>query len=196
MKPITDHKFIEFPFADFLLVFISILVGYVVTEFFAGWGGMIHNRDSVKVYWLHICWTINFFFQLMVNWWWIWGNRIKITENIAYFLFSLASPFLFYLISVFLFPNIKDGEKLDYKAYYFKNFRHLFGIFTLLMVAYLVNNVWLKDHDIATLDNQFAMSGLISGIVFMLVKNEIYHIISFIFGSIVFTFYVISTSVQ
>ena len=37
MEPITDHKFIEFPFADFLLVFISIVVGYVVTEFFAGW---------------------------------------------------------------------------------------------------------------------------------------------------------------
>lgn len=43
-----NYKFIEFPFADYLLVFISIIVGYVVTEFFAGWGGLIRNREYIK----------------------------------------------------------------------------------------------------------------------------------------------------
>ena len=45
-----DHKFVEFPLADYLLVFISIIVGYVVTEFFAGWGGLIRNRKNVTLY--------------------------------------------------------------------------------------------------------------------------------------------------
>lgn len=191
-----DHKFIEFPFADFLLVFISIVVGYVVTEFFAGWGGMIRNRVSIKVYWLHICWTINFFFQLVVNWWWLWGNRLKITENIAFFLFTLASPFLFYVISVFLFPSITEGKILNYKAYYFKNYPYLFAIFALLMAVYVVNNIWLKGHEILSVDNQFAFVGLFSGVLYMIIKNEIYHIISFMIGSLFFIGYVISTCVQ
>lgn len=63
-----DHKFLEFPFADYLLVFISFIVGYVVTEFFSGWGSMIRHRQKIKPYWLHLFWTINFFFQLMENW--------------------------------------------------------------------------------------------------------------------------------
>ena len=99
----TDHKFLEFPFADYLLVFISIIVGYVVTEFFAGWGGLIRNRQNVKIYWLHLFWTFNFFFQLMENWWWLWGNRTKLAAHVAYFFFTLASPLIFYLMSVFYF---------------------------------------------------------------------------------------------
>lgn len=191
-----DHKFVEFPFADFLLVFISIVVGYVVTEFFAGWGGMIRNRSNIKTYWLHLAWTVNFFFQLMINWWWLWGNRIKITENVAYFLFSLASPFLFYLLSVFLFPNINHDKEINYKQYYYKNYKSLFSVFTLLMFIYIINNVWLKGHEIFSIDNRFAIGGLISGIVFTFIKNEIYHVVSFVFGSIFFLLYVINASVQ
>ncbi len=102
-----DHKFVEFPLADYLLVFISIIVGYVVTEFFAGWGGLIRNRKNVTLYWLHLSWSFNFFFQLIENWWWLWGNRLKLAEHIYYFAFSLASPLVFYLISVFLSHPLK-----------------------------------------------------------------------------------------
>lgn len=59
-------------------------MGYVVTEFFAGWGSLIRNRERVQLYWLHLAWTICFFFQLMENWWWLWGNRMKIAGTLVF----------------------------------------------------------------------------------------------------------------
>ncbi|MDX2191625.1 MAG: hypothetical protein SFY32_17365 [Bacteroidota bacterium] len=189
MNEVIDHKFVEFPFADYLLVFISIIVGYIVTEFFAGWGNLIRNRENVKIYWLHLGWTINFFTQLMVNWWWLWGNRIKLTENILYFFYTLVSPMVFYFISVFIFPNIKNDKTLDFKAYYYKNLKNIFGMFCLLMITYFFNNVFLRNQGLLSFDNVYCYSGLIFGLLYLTIKNEIFHIVSFFAGFIVFVTY-------
>lgn len=195
MNP-SDHKFIEFPFADYLLVFISIIVGYVVTEFFSGWGGLIRNRKNVKLYWLHLCWTFNFFIQLIENWWWLWGNRLKLTENIYFFIFSLVSPLLFYLITVFLFPNINEEKELDFKSYYFKNSRYIFMIFCILMCVYFINNVVLKQQAINSIDNLFCISGFVFSLLYIVFKKEWFHVTGFVAGSIVFLTYVTLNSTK
>jgi hypothetical protein len=191
-----DHKFVEFPFADYLLVFISIIVGYVVTEFFAGWGGLIRNRHNVKIYWLHLLWTFSFFFQLIENWWWLWGNRLRLAEHIYYFAFSLASPLVFYLITVFLFPSLKQDKENDFKKYYFKNTNSIFTLFAILMMVYFVNNVWLKELELYSLDNIFCMVGFCFSFLYMIIKKEWFHITGFLIGSTIFLGYVILNSTK
>ncbi|MDX2195979.1 MAG: hypothetical protein NW207_06140 [Cytophagales bacterium] len=188
---VIDHKFVEFPFADYLLVFISIIVGYVCTEFFAGWGSLIRNRENVKMYWLHLAWTINFFCQLMVNWWWLWGNRIRLTENFLYFFYTLISPVIFYIISVFLFPTIKDGQVLDFKVYFYKNRNNIFGMFGMLISAYYVNNIWLRGQDIMSFDNIYCLTGIAFALISVAVKNELFHVVNFCIGSVIFATYAI-----
>lgn len=195
MEPI-DHKFVEFPFADYLLVFISIIVGYVVTEFFAGWGGLIRSRKNVTLYWLHLSWTFNFFFQLIENWWWLWGNRFKLAEHIYYFAFSLASPLVFYLISVFLFPSIKENGTTDFKTYYFKNTPYIFSLFAVLMVVYFINNMWIKEQSVWSVDNVFCMCGFVFSFFYIFIKKEWFHVAGHIMGSIIFFGYVILNSTE
>ncbi len=187
----ADHRYVEFPFADYLLVFISFIVGYVVTEFFAGWGTMVRNRERVKVYWLHLLWTVNFFFQLMQNWWWLWGNRLKVADHVSYFFFTLASPLIFYLITVFLFPNFKDDKPIDFKEYYYKSSPYLFLLFGLLMFSYFINNIWIKELAITDADNLFSLIGMAFSVLLIFVRNEVFHSIAFVVGSVIFTGYVI-----
>lgn len=190
-----DIRFVEFPFADYLLVFISFIVGYVVTEFFAGWGSMIRNREHVRVYWLHLLWTVNFFFQLMENWWWLWGNRMKIADHVYYFFFTLASPLIFYLITVFLFPSFKANETLDFKEHYYKTSRYLFLLFALLMFSYFINNIWIKELPLLANDNIFSLIGLAFSVTLVFVRSELFHILAFIGGSVIFLRYVIENAV-
>ncbi|MFN0047682.1 MAG: hypothetical protein ACKVOU_01015 [Cytophagales bacterium] len=196
MREIIDHKFVEFPFADYLLVFISIIVGYVVTEFFAGWGGLIRNRENVKIYWLHLLWTFNFFFQLIENWWWLWGNRLKLAEHIYYFAFSLASPLVFYLITVFLFPSIKEDQKTDFKNYYFKNTPYIFTLFAILMCVYFVNNIWIKQQATFGIDNLFCISGFAFSFLYIFIKKEWFHVTGYIVGASIFFGYVMINSTK
>jgi len=191
MPSAIQEQFVEFPFADYLLVFISIIVGYVVTEFFAGWGGLIRNRKQVDIYWLHLGWTFCFFIQLIENWWWLWGNRLKLTEHVGFFFFSLTSPLIFYLISVFLFPAITADEKLDFKKYYYKNHFWLFTLFGCLMLAYFINNVWVKGESVTDQENLFCFVGFGFAVLSAMIKSPKFHSISFIAGSAVFLSYVI-----
>ncbi len=184
-----EEHFIEFPFADYLLVFISIIVGYVVTEFFAGWGGLIRNRKQIKIYWLHLAWTINFFVQLIENWWWLWGNRLKLAENAGYFFYTLASPLLFYLISVFLFPTLKENEVHDFDDYFYKNKKYIFLLFCVLMVVYFINNLWIRKHDLISIDNMFCISGFVFGLLNLFINNRLYQVISFSMGFVILLIY-------
>lgn len=194
MNSIPAEHFMEFPFADYLLVFISIIVGYVVTEFFAGWGGLIRNRSQVEIYWLHLLWTINFFIQLIENWWWMWGNRIKLAEHVGFFFFSLCSPLLFYLISVILFPSLPTEGKFDFKTYYYKNHRWLFLLFGLLMVVYFINNMWLRGDALWSISNIFCLVGLGYALLSAFYKSHLFHSISILTGTVIFVLYVILNS--
>lgn len=187
----SDHRFIEFPFVDYLLVFISIIVGYIVTEFFAGWGGIIRNRHLVKPYWLHMAWSVHFFFQLIENWWWLWGNRLKIAEQVWYFFFSLATPMLFYLNSVILFPDLGLKSSLDMKEFFYVNKGFLFRAFALLMGIYILNNVWIREQNLWSMDNLYCASGILFAIPLAKVRSERFQIASFVLGSVVFVSYVV-----
>lgn len=191
-----DHKFLEFPFADYLLVFISIIVGYVVTEFFNGWGTLLRNRKQIKFYWLHLFWTFNFFIQLIENWWWLWGNRIKLAEHVWYFIFSLVSPLIFYLISVFLFPKLEDDKINDFERYYYKNVNPLFSLFSMLMLTYFINNIWVKEQSIFSIDNIFCITGFAFSFTYMAIKKPWFHIMGYTMGTIIFLGYVYLNSVK
>jgi hypothetical protein len=108
---------------EYLTVFNAIVFGVIATEYFSGWGNMLRFRENIKFYTLHFLWTFFSFFTLIQNWFGIWPRVEFINNNVLYFFYSLVPMFVFYLLSVTLFPNARRKNKFDFKIFYFKNSR-------------------------------------------------------------------------
>lgn len=139
-------EFIDgFSQVEYLTVFNAIIFGVIASEFFNGWGSMVRHRDTIKVYWLHLAWTIFSFLTLIQNWFAIWPRTEYVNDNILIFLWSLVPMFLFHLISVILFPTGENIPNLDFEVYYKKNSRALYFLFSMYLVSTVIGPVVFKD---------------------------------------------------
>ncbi|MBL6444920.1 hypothetical protein JMN32_01275 [Fulvivirga sp. 29W222] len=134
-----------FTHTEYLTVFSAIIFGYVGAEYFQGWGSIIKNRDHIRIYWQHLLWTIFAFIMFIQNWWGIWPRTAAINESIFFFIYSLIPIFLFYLISVILFPDFKKHEQVDLKDYFYKNTRWLFSLFAVYFVLTIISSFVYDD---------------------------------------------------
>ena len=117
--------------AEHLTIFLTFLYAFVVAEFFQGWAIMFkkHGRSHLSI--THFLWTLFTFFLLIDIWWGNWVQQEFIAKNLINFLIVLATPFWFYLLTVFLFPKGPVGG-ISYRDLFYKNrqlylfnFRHL-----------------------------------------------------------------------
>lgn len=134
-----------FTHTEYLTVFNAIIFGYVGAEYFQGWGSIIRNRKNIQAYWQHLLWTVFAFVMFIQNWWGIWPRVADINQSIFFFIYSLLPIFLFYLISVILFPDFKNQEKVDMKEYFYGNTRWLFALFAVYFVLTIISSFVYND---------------------------------------------------
>ncbi|WP_040496986.1 hypothetical protein [Fulvivirga imtechensis] len=134
-----------FTHTEYLTVFNAIIFGYVGAEYFQGWGSIIRNRKHIQSYWQHLLWTIFAFVMFIQNWWGIWPRVADINQSIFFFIYSLLPIFLFYLISVILFPDFKNQEKVVMKEYFYGNTRWLFALFAVYFVLTIISSFVYND---------------------------------------------------
>lgn len=130
---------------EYLTVFYTIIFGVIATEYFSGWGSMLRHRKNIKIYAIHLLWSVFAFLTLFQNWYGIWPRVKYINDNILYFIFGLVPLFLFYLMKVVLFPNIKYAIETDFKKHYFKNARVLFILFTIYLGITITGSYIYRD---------------------------------------------------
>ena len=122
-----------FTFTEYLAVFVSIICGYITSEYLSGWGRLFRNRKTISVDLKYLFLTFLIFILFIDFWWSTWVNYESITDNIYRFLLFLTIPFSFFLFSMVLFPSDKTVDSFDSKAHYSDNYKYIFSIFILLM---------------------------------------------------------------
>ena len=150
---------------EYLAVFITILFGVVASEFFIGWGNLLRNRKTNKIYWLHLLLTTFSFLNLTQNWYGIWPRTSYINHSFVYFFYSMVPMLIFHLITVALFPNSEESKHVDYKEYYEKNVRLLFVLYVMFFSLPISSSIVYLDK--GDLVNQNLLRVL--GVVFCLV---------------------------
>lgn len=103
--------------AEYSLIFISILVGYIVTVTMVGWGKLIKHFDASKFSLLYLLWSLSMFLYLLFIWFWTYKgfkNNFDFLEDPA----ALYSIILRLLIIYFAIETLTPEEKSDY---HFKN---------------------------------------------------------------------------
>lgn len=183
-----------FNHTEYLMVFVAIIFGYVGAEYFVGWGNLLRKRANIKIYWLHLLWTIFSFMMFITNWYGIWPRTEYITYNITYYFFALLPILIFYFINVILFPNFKEKEKLDLKEYYTKNASWLFSLFALyFLFTIIAGYVYFNDPGNKLVQNSLRFLGVVLSLLAAKYKDKyILHICLLIFGFAGLIFFILS----
>jgi hypothetical protein len=118
------------PFA-YLSVLTSIVLALGIARVLTGLGTMLQARGRLRLYWIHLMWTLNVFLYLVLNWWILFRWQAQSQWTFFLFLFVLLSPTVAFLLSVLLFPE-PFGEGADLKQHFFANHHWFFVLGALL----------------------------------------------------------------
>lgn len=118
------------PFS-YLSVLTSIILGLGITRILTGIGKILQTRERVRVYWVHLLWSLNLFLYLVLIWWILYRWQTRQEWNFFLFLFLLLSPTVAFLESILLFPDSIDPV-LDFKQQFFANRPWFFALAALL----------------------------------------------------------------
>ena len=111
---------------EFVLVFVSIVVAFAVSDILASWGEQIRLRYHVRHYALHTAWSTLLLFVMMQVWWSLWDLNEQPEWMFGEYL-TLVIPFLtLALMAYILTPNFDDPDE-DVKRHYFDTSRWFFA---------------------------------------------------------------------
>lgn len=129
---------------EFLIVFISVVIGLGVTHILHGVGRIIHNRDVVKVDTLHAVWTADVLLILVLNWWvsFSWGDYTAWSFDI--YLVLIAWAISLYMLSVILYPPDIRGDE-SYAEVFARNRQWLLGAFIVMGLLDIAQTAWRGD---------------------------------------------------
>ncbi len=88
---------------EFLMVFVSIIVGLGVTEILTGIAMQIRHRESIKGYWVHTAGVLLIFVALIQNWWELWDRRNVPEWTFLGVVLMLIPPASLYLVAHLIF---------------------------------------------------------------------------------------------
>ena len=120
-----------------LNVLCAIILGLAVVKLLQGIVWMIHSRQRIKVYWVHVVWIVNANLMVFIHYWHM-GNLRSNTggESWRGFADMLLTPIFVYLVAGLLFPA-RSGEDrpVDLRDFYYENHAWIFGAWAIVMVV-------------------------------------------------------------
>src|ERR1035441_9685778 len=89
---------------SYLGVLISVILGLALTHLLVGLSKMIQLRESVKIYWVQVVWTINIILYVLALWWGMfWWNKLQVW-TIEEFLFIIGYSIVVFMLASMLSP--------------------------------------------------------------------------------------------
>jgi hypothetical protein len=122
---------------EYLSVFISIVIGLAVVHALRGLVQLFGGPGS-KPYWIHTGWVLYLIYWLPYFWWFTLDWQKQQTWVFPLFFFVVLYSMLVYVLCVVLVP-LGEISSQDMEAYYFKNHRKLFSIWTVVLLFDVVD---------------------------------------------------------
>ena len=136
---------------EFLMVFVSIIVGLGVAEILTGLAQQIRHRETIRHYWLHTVAVGLIFIALLQNWWELWDRRLIEQWTFLSLVLMLIPPASLYLISHLGFPEPMKNS--DLKRYFYERLRPVWFLAMLAASSSTLFSPIAFDADLLTADN-------------------------------------------
>ena len=131
---------------EYSLIFLSIVIGYVVTIAMIGWGKLIKYFDVRKFSLDYLLWSLILFFYLLLMWFWTFSYHLAYLDSYFWFTMLLIRPLLIYFCLEVLVPD--KYEECDYSEH-FRNTRRKFFILVSLLWVYEIGLIFLQNRSFA-----------------------------------------------
>ncbi len=115
-------------------VFISIILGLAVVHLLGGVSLILDTRVRTKTYSVHLLWTLNMLFLIVLVW---LGNFVlaPVAEfSAAHFFNLLAYSMVIYLMSGLLYP-VRGEEVTDFRKHYHSNRLRFFALGVVFVIT-------------------------------------------------------------
>ena len=163
---------------EYLTILISVVIGLALTHLLTNLIRIIHNRDRVKPYWVHLLWSATIVLWTISFWWFTFSMSTVREWTLGLFAFVMVYAVLLYVLMALLFPEDIE-ENQNYEQLYFQNQKWFFTTLTLFLVLDLFD-FWIRlktGLDIVTVGPYAFFIGpliLLSGIA-IFSKSRLFH---------------------
>ena len=135
---------------EYLIIFISIVFGFALTEYLNGVGLVIKRRKQLTRHQPLVFWQ-TMVMLIMIQWWWaFWLYAKNSADNTAYFVLMISIPSIFYILVKLLFPSLDDIENRqgDMHAFYANSSKAMYITVAILFVIYSSTGLlWLGENE-------------------------------------------------
>ncbi len=129
---------------EYITVLISIILGLGITQIVTGVADIIHQWDKIKLYWPHALWIVLVFVMHIHEWWNTYELKRQESWHLISFLFLILYPIMLFVLARILFPFGSMESEVDFKIFYFANYRKFFLIVTILVVLSVLQDTFLE----------------------------------------------------
>jgi hypothetical protein len=128
-------------------VLVSVITGLGIVRLLSGLALFVDSTR--RYYWVHLLWTWNLFFYLVIFWWALWRWSTLPEWTLPLFLFTLVYAVLLYLATAVLYPH---GEsRTDFEEIFYENRGWFFGIQALTGLVDVADSTWKRQQGLTDL---------------------------------------------
>jgi hypothetical protein len=160
---------------EYVTVLISIILGLGITQIVTGIADVIHQWNRIKIYWPHALWIVLVFVMDIHEWWYTYELKKHEQWHLVSFLFLILYPILLFVLARILFPFGAMDTDLDFKVFYFSNYRKFFLMVSLLVVLAILQDVLLEGYSVISQLPKFSIPLVLSVLAIKKVKHETLH---------------------
>lgn len=160
---------------EYVTVLISIILGLGITQIVTGIGDVIHQWNRIKIYWPHTLWIVLVFVMHIHEWWYTYDLRKHETWHLMSFLFLILYPILLFVLARILFPFGAMDTEVDFKIFYFDNYRKFFLLVSLIVVLAILQDTILEGYSVFSQLPKAVIPLVLSTLALKKVKHELLH---------------------
>ncbi len=131
---------------EYVTVFISIILGLGVTQILTGIADLVHQSERVKVYWPHLVWIVIVLVLYVQEWYITFELRTFTAWRLPVLLFALLYPIVLFITARLLFPFGLSDDTVDLKEFYYKNYRKIFLLGSILALLSILDNLIMRPY--------------------------------------------------
>lgn len=165
MDQIIPDQFNGFSRIEYLSVFVALLYGFSVAEFFLGWGKMFRKREQIIYSFEHIAWTVIFFFVIVINYYSMWFRVSYLEMGFFYYLLVFVPVLIFYFASIYLFPEFDEEHQLNLQVYFIKSNKGIILLMSIYFALNLVISTAFHENELVSVVNIMRLLYVILGII-------------------------------
>ncbi len=131
---------------EFIMMFVSVVVAFAMSELLVGWGRLVRARDRIRRPWLMIGWSVWLLGVTNLHYLAFWEYNLVDFRTPGQMLLFLAAPIMLVLVTFVFTPEIRHYQKLDLELHYFRIKNWFFVMVILFFVLTRASDALLPDY--------------------------------------------------